>query len=309
MSHSPPNLDGPGSKRPRGILKNSNSYHRSPTEKPVNNVFLDSEDISSESVLESSPMELSHSEKDVTLQNTLQNAGRRRSSAGQTPVRAGSRRQSYTNSKDGDIEDQESSPRLKWDEANLYLTEQQKSSTMKITEPKTPYAKRYDPLEDEVEFRTLDAEDLVVDELDAVRVGAGESSADGAKGVRKDYAMREEDIPGLELGEPEEAVPMKFRESHSPKQVVVQDDSASEHHGEPGDDPETPEEEEKHRKFAEMRKRHYEMKEVANLLGHPEELDEEDDDGDVAVKDASNGMSETSNAPSPGLANGANVLE
>src|SRR5579862_3738059 len=40
------------------------------------------------------------------------------------------------------------SPRLKWDEANLYLTEQQKSSTMKINEPKTPYTRRYDPSED-----------------------------------------------------------------------------------------------------------------------------------------------------------------
>lgn len=28
---------------------------------------------------------------------------------------------------------------LKWDEANLYLTEQEKNATMKITEPKTPY--------------------------------------------------------------------------------------------------------------------------------------------------------------------------
>lgn len=211
-------------------------------------------------------MEHSLSEKDVTLQNTLQNAGRRRSSAGQTPVRAGSRRQSYANSKDGDAEDQESSPRLKWDEANLYLTEQQKSSTMKITEPKTPYAKRYDPLEDEVEFRTLDAEDLVVDELDIVQA-EGEGSSSAVKRTKKEYAMREEDIPGLELGEPEEAVPLKPKESHSPKQVVVRDDCMSDHHGEPGDDPETPEEEEKHRKFAEMRKRHYEMKEVVNLLG------------------------------------------
>ena len=40
------------------------------------------------------------------------------------------------------------------------------------------------------------------------------------------------------------------------------------------------EEQEKHRKFEELRKKHYEMKNVANLLGHPEELDELDDDGD-----------------------------
>ena len=46
--------------------------------------------------------------------------------------------------------------RLKWDEANLYLTEQEKNSTMKIDEPKTPYAKHYDPADDEDEVRMLD---------------------------------------------------------------------------------------------------------------------------------------------------------
>ncbi|KAK7049714.1 hypothetical protein VNI00_005745 [Paramarasmius palmivorus] len=39
---------------------------------------------------------------------------------------------------------------LQWDEENLALTEVQKDSLMKITEPKTPYV-RYNPLTDEVE--------------------------------------------------------------------------------------------------------------------------------------------------------------
>jgi len=39
---------------------------------------------------------------------------------------------------------------LQWDEDNLALTELQKDSQMKITEPKTPYV-RYNPLTDEVE--------------------------------------------------------------------------------------------------------------------------------------------------------------
>lgn len=39
--------------------------------------------------------------------------------------------------------------RLKWDEANLELNEEQKDSTMKIDEPKTPYI-RYDPETDQV---------------------------------------------------------------------------------------------------------------------------------------------------------------
>ena len=44
---------------------------------------------------------------------------------------------------------------MQWDEQNLAETEIQKDSLMKITEPKTPYAKRYDPTEDEEEVSTL----------------------------------------------------------------------------------------------------------------------------------------------------------
>lgn len=39
--------------------------------------------------------------------------------------------------------------RLRWDEANLELTEAQKDSTMKISEPKTPYV-RYNSETDQV---------------------------------------------------------------------------------------------------------------------------------------------------------------
>jgi protein phosphatase inhibitor 2 len=45
----------------------------------------------------------------------------------------------------------------------------------------------------------------------------------------------------------------------------------------------SPEEREKHRKFEQLRKRHYEMKNVAQLLGHPEELDDDDDEGEGNV--------------------------
>jgi protein phosphatase inhibitor 2 len=72
----------------------------------------------------------------------------------------GSRRQSGIDPAD------ENSPQLKWDEANLYLNEQNRDSTMKIDEPKTPYAKQYDPTEDEDEVEMLNAEELKVDELD-----------------------------------------------------------------------------------------------------------------------------------------------
>ncbi len=157
--------------------------------------------------------------------------------------------------------------RLKWDEANLYLTEQEKNSTMKIDEPKTPYAKQYDPTEDEEELRMIDTDEIMVDELDKARAGVSPGKSARAK---------EDDIPGLSLGEPEEDVPEHLHEldEHGHKKEKAVHVRGEEHVGL------SEEEQEKHRKFEEMRKKHYEMKNVANLLGHPEELDEIDDDGD-----------------------------
>lgn len=152
----------------------------------------------------------------------------------------------------------DSNPRLKWDEANLYLTEQQRDSTMKITEPKTPYAKQYDPAEDEDEMARLNAEDLVVDELDAMKTGVPTRGA------------REEDIPGLDIGEPE----MDAENEHpatpeGEKRVIVDADMTDDvgHHGEDTGNM-SEEEKEKHRKFEELRRKHYEMKNVKNLLGY-----------------------------------------
>ena len=153
--------------------------------------------------------------------------------------------------------------RLKWDEANLYLTEQEKSATMKIDEPKTPYAKHYDPTEDEDEMRIIDAEDLIVDELD--KANSKHSPANKSR-------AKEDEIPGLSLGEPEEAIPENLHDGMDidgkKKNVHVR---GEEHVGL------SAEELEKHKKFEEMRKKHYEMKNVADLLGHPEDLDDDDD--------------------------------
>lgn len=208
-----------------------------------------------------SPASLVHtnsSDKELTLQNTLQNAGHRRSSSSNTRNSI-SRRQSGNSNSRPSIEADENNPRLKWDEANLYLTEQEKSSTMKINEPKTPYAKHYEPSDDEEDIHTLDADGIVVDELDKV------------KGRTCDAR-----IPGLELGEPEEAVPVKQLDeegqtigggsSKGEKQVVVNESDEGHGHGE--EEGWSWEEREKHRKFEERRKRHYEMKEVKGLLGY-----------------------------------------
>ncbi|KAL4870228.1 hypothetical protein BDV12DRAFT_166430 [Aspergillus spectabilis] len=250
-------------KRPKGILKNSSSQHHL-------HVSYDAH----------TPTPAA--EKDLTLQNTLQNAGRRPS--------ASSRRTSLASSH-GHHDD--ASPRLKWDEANLYLTEQEKTAKMKIDEPKTPYAPHYDPTEDEEEMRLAEAQDnlidaqgLVVDEFDKDKKGPSSSWP------RKKFA--EDDIPDLELGEPEEAVMegsnigdsdriMRGRslsnESHrSDKHVVVGTNGTGDSHGDALMT--TEEAKEKHRQFEQRRRRHYEMRNIKELLAHPEELDEMDEDDD-----------------------------
>lgn len=208
--------------------------------------------------------------KELTLQNTLQNAGRRRSSSTTRPG-ANSRRQSSAGVQD------EAEPRLKWDEANLYLTEQEKTAKMKIDEPKTPYAPHYDPREDDEQMRLDEAEDslinaegILVDELE-------QSKSPKSPHRRKYYA--EDEIPNLELGEPEENMqgissdPRVFRDrrmstdSHkSEKHVHVGGDAN-------GDDPLTgdsrltsAEAREKHARFEERRKKHYEMENIKELL-------------------------------------------
>lgn len=186
------------------------------------------------------------SEKEIVLENTLKNAGPAHRRSSSNPRGPGSRRQSGTS-----VHADENSPRLKWDEANLYLTEQERDSTMKITEPKTPYAKQYDPTEDEEEIEMLNAEELQVDELDKP----------------KSHKPKIDDIPEFDLGEPE----MEAANSQTPdseKRVMVDPDAEADagHHGEELLHM-TAEEREKHKKFEEMRKKHYEMKNVKNLLG------------------------------------------
>lgn len=180
------------------------------------------------------------------LENTLRNAGPHRRSSS-NPRGPASRRQSGTSP-----HFDENSPQLKWDEANLYLNEQNRDSTMKIDEPKTPYAKQYDPAEDEEEVEMLNAEELKVDELDS-------------KPRRK---PKVEDIPEFDLGEPE----LHARSASTPeseKRVMVEQDAEGDdgYHGELLPNA-TQEEREKHRKFEELRKKHYEMRNVKDLLGY-----------------------------------------
>jgi protein phosphatase inhibitor 2 len=224
-----------------GILKNSNSYRSNSQTSPTTETAPPV----------SPPTERPHlgremSEKEIVLENTLRNAGahRRSSSNARGPP---SRRQSGTG---GPLD--ENNPQLKWDEANLYLNEQNRDSTMKIDEPKTPYVKQYDPAEDEDEVEMLDAEQLKVDELDS-------------KPKRK---PKVEDIPEFDLGEPELRARGESQTPESEKRVMVEEDADGDdgYHGELLPNA-TEEEREKHRKFEELRKKHYEMRNVKDLLG------------------------------------------
>lgn len=194
------------------------------------------------------------SEKELTQINTEINAGGHRRNSS-NPRGSISRRQSGTSNRD-EIHD-EHNMRLKWDEANLYLNEGQMGGKMKIDEPKTPYAGRYDPAEDDEEMSMLNPEELAVDELEM------EQSKQHKK-------PRDSDIPGLDLGEPE-MDPKNRRESDGDKKVIVESDDMDidgvGHHGEEREEDMSAAELEKHKKFEEMRKKHYEMHNVKNLLG------------------------------------------
>lgn len=259
VPHSPPPLNT--AKRPKGILKNS-SYQRSPPISPT----------ATGGFPPAASPERTISDKEVTIENTKINAGQRRSSSAAGSTRPGGPRRHGSRTPSVADPSEEADPRIKWDEANLYLTEQERTSTMKIDEPKTPYAKHYDPAEDPSD--------------DDEPMAGGDPAGSSAKGKGRN----EDDIPAMSLGEPEEAVPEiaadkiavdevdmahKKKRKHSGSRVHVADD----------DDQMagmSPEEREKHRRFEEMRKKHYEMKEVTQFLGHPEDLDElvDDEDGD-----------------------------
>jgi len=259
--------------RPRGILKNS--YIGSPPQgaqldptTPTSPIYAASPNI---------PLD----DKELVIQNTLQNAGKRLTPV---PRHTTSRRQSGASQ-----QHEENSPRLKWDEANLYLTEQQKSSTMKINEPKTPYAKRYDPSEDADEIKKIEQEEAE----QTARTGIQRTPS---KSRVRYMQAKEEDIPDLELGEPENPY---VKAKDSPKQVVVAEGYFGDRVDQNDDQDDDEEDEEKHARFMELRKKHYEMKAVKDLLAHPEdealledeELEEEDGskkdaDGDTEIKDA-----------------------
>lgn len=193
------------------------------------------------------------SEKEITQLNTEINAGNGQRRNSSNPRGSTSRRQS---SSEGGLQEKPGSPRLQWDEANLYLNEGQMGGRMKIDEPKTPFVQGYDHAEDEDEPENIDTNNIMVDELD--------------KKVEDDSVRkrRESDIPDLDLGQSEQGT-MERRSSDSEKRVMVDADQMDIDSGRHGEDfANMPEEErEKHKRFEDLRKKHYEMRNVKDLLG------------------------------------------
>lgn len=255
--------------RPKGILKNpsfSGQGGTSPTKEVAPtppSVPLDAQEA-----------------KDLTLANTLQNAGHRRSSSAARRSSA-SRRHSSAAGLGSDGDDAEGQ-RLKWDEANLYLAEQEAGGRMKITEPKTPFEYGNNAMdEDEEEDVSIDPRFVNVDEVDM----AGKKRS-GKKG-------RESDIPDMNLGEPEdESAGADLENDRIIRQGSLSRESSKEKHvnvsGQEIPGMPTTEEEEKHKQFEEQRKKHYEMRNVKDMLGHGLE-DEDDDEMDTVPKRGVNG--------------------
>lgn len=311
ISHSPPPLNA---KRPRGILKNS--YRKSPTVSPTATTTTTVAPTPPAAAAPSSfPMERQVSEKELTIHNTQVNAGGRRSSSAARPVGlAASRRQSSRTPSVADP-NEEADQRIKWDEANLYLTEQERTSTMKITEPKTPYAKHYDPAEDPSDDDDGDIEMSI--EGDDNGGGSGGNGAGAKKQKRQHRGHNEDDIPVMSLGEPEEEVPVIPADEVEMKKKHREGGSAVHIDGEgrdvDGDDMGlSPEELEKHRRFEQLRKQHYKMTSVVHQLGHPEELDEildeddssdDDEDGEAGARQG-NGSAVPPMPPLPAGING-----
>ncbi|KAF9283576.1 hypothetical protein BGZ68_005263 [Mortierella alpina] len=136
----------------------------------------------------------------------------------------------------------ERTPRLKWDEENLIITEAQKDSTMKIDEPKTPYV-HYDHELDKI----IDMDDEGKAKHGSLaRTQPVSSNVEGSVG-EDDNESEEDDEEGLDEWEDSD-----------------EDEDAEE---------EAPHKKIDHDKFAKMRAEHYKMKEALQL-GH--ELAEEE---------------------------------
>ncbi|KAK9452470.1 hypothetical protein V1511DRAFT_464412 [Dipodascopsis uninucleata] len=233
-------------RRPRGILKNPPPAELYGKEAPridrslvLENTRLNAQRHSNR---RSTPEDTDREDKE----SNLTDGGQNDVSISENGVHVNGEENKHVDSdSNGDASDNSAGNRLKWDEANIYLTEQERTATMKITEPKTPFA------------RSVDMDDL-------------------------NWDSDEDDMPGLDLGEPEEPVTEVETEPHSEiivaPEPIVEFNADSDLNNGCEDDKESDEtEEERHRRFQEMRKRHYEMKDALKLAHQLAETDDEEE--------------------------------
>jgi protein phosphatase inhibitor 2 len=146
----------------------------------------------------------------------------------------------------GNVNTSNGNDHLKWDEANLYLTEQEKAATMKITEPKTPYQ---GAVGDSEYYRSDD-----------------DTSSRGDAESLENFALGESELPAVGSCHSGQGSRITRREDYA-------DDSDQEQESDDNYE-ETPEE--RHRRFERLRKEHYRMK--GDVLHHPMPSAEDDED-------------------------------
>ncbi|KAH3663360.1 hypothetical protein OGAPHI_005350 [Ogataea philodendri] len=201
---------------PRGILKNAPHEEETPVETP-----------------DAGTPDVQEFDRQKVIENTLLNSKLFRDSSSKgdiirSQIQEQKRRQSHS----GSLE------HLQWDEKNILINEQEKSATMKIDEPKTPYEGGFDPNNDY--YRTDNEDEDHLDDFDL-----GEGAGDDAPLKNDD---RIEVVAQEQENQPEE------KEQEEQEEL-------------------TPEQ--KHKLFEERRKQHYHLK--ANPLKKPIQVREEEE--------------------------------
>ncbi|KAI5287536.1 hypothetical protein KEM54_005921 [Ascosphaera aggregata] len=271
-----------GHRRPKGILKRKSDQHM------AGQAAIAA--ASSASAINSTPLPLTTSNiKELTLQNTSKNAGKRRGSS--VSRSAASRKLSTPGANGSSIVEQQQQPHtppevvashLTWDEANLILHEQNKVPRMKIDEPKTPFAPHYIPDEDEDMLMEGDIPSLDIGEAEQQQSQQGGNWISGFS-LGGGVASIDRIDESVDLVPPTER--RLSSSSHgSEKHVGVDPKDASPTH-DAEREPQSEDEKRKHDMFEKKRKQHYEMSGIKNLLGKSIDIeDDEDDDDDDDVK-------------------------